>query len=46
MDWIESLDEPLTKLDVAYGVLGYVLYTLGVIIIEIGTRVYKITRKE
>lgn len=41
MDWIENLKEPITKLDILYGVMGYLIYKWGMIIFEIGKKVYK-----
>ena len=41
MDWIENLKEPITKLDILYGVMGYVIYKWSMIIFEISKKVYK-----
>ena len=35
MDWIENLKEPITKLDVLYGISGYLIYKWGMIGFEI-----------
>jgi hypothetical protein len=41
MDWIENLKEPITKLDILYGVISYLICKWGIIIFEIGKKVYK-----
>ena len=41
MDCIENLKEPITKLDVLYGVFGYLAYKLGMIGFEIVKAIYK-----
>jgi len=41
MDWIENLKEPITKLDVLYGVFGYLAYKWGMIGFEIVKAIYK-----
>jgi hypothetical protein len=41
MDCIEILKEPLTKLDVLYGIGGYLLYKWGMIGFEIVKAIYK-----
>ena len=41
MDWIESLREPLTKLDVLYCIVGYLLYKWGMIGFETVKVIYK-----
>lgn len=46
MDWIENLKEPITKLDILYGVMGYLIYKLGTITFEICKNVYKNIRED
>ena len=41
MDLIESLKEPITKLDVFYGIVGYLVYKWGVIGFEVVKVIYK-----
>lgn len=41
MDWIENLKEPLTKLDVLYGISGYLIYKWGMLGFEIAKTIYK-----
>lgn len=41
MDWIENLKEPITKLDVLYGIVGYLAYKLGAIGFEVLEAIYK-----
>tara|TARA_R110002020_G_scaffold427705_2_gene637117 strand:+ start:953 stop:1099 length:147 start_codon:yes stop_codon:yes gene_type:complete len=41
MDWIESLKEPITKLDVFYGIGGYLVYKWGMIGFEVVKAIYK-----
>jgi len=41
MDWIENLKEPITKLDILYGISGYLIYKWGIIGIEILKTIYK-----
>lgn len=45
MEWIETLKEPITKIDVLYGVMGYLIYKWTMIIFEIGKTVYKNIKK-
>jgi len=46
MNWIEILKEPITKLDILYGVWGYLIYKWGVIFWEIGKKMYKNIRED
>tara|TARA_B110001454_G_C12374471_1_gene289889 strand:+ start:315 stop:461 length:147 start_codon:yes stop_codon:yes gene_type:complete len=41
MDWIENLKEPITKLDVLYGIGGYLVYKWGMIGFEVVKAIYK-----
>lgn len=45
MDWIENLKEPITKLDILYGVTGYLIYKWCIIIFEISKTIYKNVKK-
>jgi hypothetical protein len=45
MDLIENLKEPITKLDILYGVCGYLGYKWGIIFWEIGKNIYKNIRE-
>jgi hypothetical protein len=46
MNWIEILKEPITKLDILYGVCGYLIYKWVVIFWEIGEKMYKNIRED
>ncbi len=41
MGWIESLKEPITKLDVFYGIVGYLVYKWCMIGFEVVKAIYK-----
>lgn len=41
MDWIENLKEPITKIDVLYGISGYLIYKWIMISIKVLKAVYK-----
>tara|TARA_R110000782_G_C14531170_1_gene382456 strand:- start:340 stop:483 length:144 start_codon:yes stop_codon:yes gene_type:complete len=41
MEWIEKLSEPITKLDVIYGLLGYLTFKWLNIGVEVCKSIYK-----
>jgi hypothetical protein len=41
MNWIETINEPITKLDLLYGIGGYLIYKWGMISIEVVKVIYK-----